>query len=177
MEQAGPRVNWSAVACEAFESRLSELEKKESAVSELPDKDDALERLRRLKNEPEFRDRKEESRAYLLGKRWAMSDAHPNELERLDAFCRRYDLDRPVDQWKIDIRDRRIYKDLFRELTLSILGYDRFSDVEKVRDTMRPFWERRVGVVIERELRPDPEFLSGFTQGALSFWKDVKDRL
>src|SRR5688572_30579385 len=67
MEEVGSRVNWSAIASQAFEFRLSELEQKEPPVPEMPDKDDALARLRGLKNEPESQDKRRSGRAYLLG--------------------------------------------------------------------------------------------------------------
>lgn len=181
MERVGSRVNWSAVASQAFESQLSELEEKELSMPEMPDKDEALKRLRRLKNQPESEDRRKSSRAYQLGKHWAMADAHPNELQRLEEFCRRNEINRPVDQWKIEFHDRQAVNRLFRELTMSILGYDRLADAQRARSELKPFWEQRVGVAMDPAQRhrdlEGPEFLSEFTQGALDFWGDVKDQL
>lgn len=181
MEEVGSRVNWSAVASQAFEFRLSELEQKEPRVPEMPNKDDALERLRRLKNEPESQDRRKSGLAYLFGRHWAMADAHPSELERLEEFCRRNEINRPVEQWKIEFHDRQAVNRLFRELTLSILGCDRLGDVNRAGARITPFWEQRVGVMMDPAQRPrelsGPEFLSGFTQGALDFWEEVKDQL
>ncbi|MBA3484225.1 MAG: hypothetical protein H0T51_20680 [Pirellulales bacterium] len=148
---------------------------------EMPNKDDALARLRGLKNEPESKDRRRSGRAYLLGKHWAMADAHPNELQRLEEFCRRNEINRPIEQWKIEFHDRQAVSRLFRELTLSILGYDRVANVNGARAEIRPFWEQRVGVMMDpAEREPGlggPEFLSGFTQGTLDFWEDIKDQL
>lgn len=188
MEEVGGRVNWSAVASEAFESRLSELEVPETTMPELPDRDDALERLRRLKNEPESPRQGTSGRAYLLGKRWAMADAHPNELQRLHEFCHRSGFNPPLGKWKTGFHDRREVKQLFRDLTLSILGYkDRASsiaearlypaDIEEVRDQMKPFWEERVGVTLDLRYRHGPEFLRDFTQGAIDFWQEAKEYL
>ena len=178
MEAVGSQINWSAVACEAFEARLASHMPEEPPMPELPKREDAVDRLRRLKNQPESTGRRHASRAFLLGKHWAMSDAHPNELARLEAFCRQYEVNRPVGDWKISLHDRGAFKKLFRELTLSILGFDRLADVDRARAEMQPFWEQRVGVVFDRTQAPgappDPEFVSGFTQGALEFWEDVK---
>lgn len=150
-------------------------------MPEMPNQDDAIARLKGLKNEPESQDRRTAGRAYLLGKRWAMADAHPNELQRLEEFCRRNEINRPVEQWKVEFHDRKAVNRLFRELTLRILGYNRTADVNRARAEVQPFWEQRVGVFIDpAEREPGlrgPEFLSGFTQGALDFWEDVKDRL
>lgn len=181
MEAVGSRVNWSAVASQAFENRLSEIELQEPPMPEIPDKDDALARLRRLKNVPESQDRQRSGRAYQLGKRWAMADAHPNELSRLEEFCQRRAINRPLAQWPAEFHDRRTVNRLFRELTLSILGHDRLTDAHRARAEAQPFWEQRVGVVLDPAQREpglgDPEFLSGFTQGALEFWEEVKGQL
>jgi hypothetical protein len=188
METVGSRVNWSAIASEAFKSRLSELEIMEQPMPELPDRDDALERLRRLKIEPESQRQGESSRAYVLGKRWAMADAHPDELQRLEEFFHSHEINRPLDQLKANSQDRRAVKELFRELTLSILGYKNRlrsidearlypADIDQVRPKMKSFWEERIGVTLDLSQRHGQEFLSEFAQGALDFWQDARDQL
>jgi hypothetical protein len=42
---------------------------------------------------------------------------------------------------------------------------------------MKPFWEKRVGIVLDRAHRPDLAFVSEFTQDALEFWQDIKGQL
>jgi hypothetical protein len=187
MEKLGGRVNWSAIASEAFESRFSELEQDEP-MPELPDKNDALQRLKRLRDEPEFQPRGKSSRPYVLGKRWAMADAHPNELQRLEEFVHRCEIIHPLDELKAGPRERHAVKELFRDLTLSILGYKdrpnsigqtrvRGTDVGQVRREVTSFWEEGVGVKLHPSSHLDREFLSEFTQGALDFWKEAKDQL
>lgn len=149
-------------------------------MPELPDKDDAIARLKSLKNQPEQAAQRMASRGYQLGKRWAMADAHPNELRRLEAFCRRYAIDRPIDQWRVDIHERGAFKRLFREMTLSVLGFDQLTDPELLRRDFKPFWEQRVGISLETTSRsemPDPMFVSEFAQGSLDFWREIKDQL
>ncbi|RPI91022.1 MAG: hypothetical protein EHM42_00445 [Planctomycetaceae bacterium] len=180
MERIGDRVNWSAIASKAFEAHLSQVSPLEPPMPELPDKDDAIARLKNLKNQPEHAAQRMASRSYQLGKRWAMADAHPNELGRLETFCRRSAIDRPVDQWKVDIHERGAFKRLFREMTLSILGYDQLTDPEVLRREFKPFWEQRVGISLEasdRSEMPDPLFVSEFAQGSLDFWREIKGQL
>lgn len=181
MEAVGGQVNWSAVASEAFEKRLSELEQKAFPMTDMPNKDDALARLRSLKNKPEGQLRQRSDRAFQLGQRWAMADAHPNELKRLEEFCEQTAIHQPFDQWKTEAHDRRGVKRVFRELTLKILGYDHLADMQSVRHEAAAFWQQRVGLPADARQR-DPEwndamFLSGFAQGALEFWTDVKNDL
>ena len=187
MESAGARVNWSAVASEAFENWLSEHAEKEPTMPELPDKDDAIERLRRLKNQPDSA-HGATGRAFVLGQHWAMADAHPVELERLEEFCRAHGIDSPSAEWKAQFSDRRKVKELFREFTLWILGHkERLrstaeaklypADIEQVRRQMKPFWEERVGVHLIPGRDYGPEFLSDFSAGALAFWDEAKGQL
>src|SRR4051812_38767045 len=73
--------NWSAVASRAFEQHLEEQQKQEVPMSE----EDAIQRLRRLKEAGDAAARAGDP-AYDVGRRWAMTDAHPAELARLDGF-------------------------------------------------------------------------------------------
>ncbi|TWU12469.1 hypothetical protein CA54_12930 [Symmachiella macrocystis] len=188
MKAAGERVNWSAVASEAFEAWLSGHANKEQPMPELPDKDDAIERLRRLKNEPEARHGGSTGRAYVLGQHWAMADAHPVELQRLEEFCAGPLLDGTWEDLKTRFSDRRKVKKLFRDFTAWVLGHkDRLhsteeaklypADVEQVRRQAKPFWEERVGVEVIPGKDYGPEFLSDFSAGALAFWDEAKEQL
>src|SRR6187397_3093296 len=70
--------NWSAVASEAFEQYLKRHGLREVAMSE----DEAIQRLRKLKEQgPGGADG-----PAAVGRRWAMADAHPDELERLRRY-------------------------------------------------------------------------------------------
>src|SRR4051794_41003557 len=74
--------NWSAVAGDAFEQHL----KRHTPRQEAPMSDeDAIERLRRLKAVGEADARTAEP-AFNAGRRWAMNDAHPAELARLERY-------------------------------------------------------------------------------------------
>src|SRR3954466_12295424 len=73
--------NWSAVASRAFEQHLEQHQSTEATMSE----DDAIQRLRRLKAAGDAAARAGDP-AYEVGRRWAMTDADPGELDRLDGY-------------------------------------------------------------------------------------------
>src|SRR5690242_4321225 len=76
MDACGEPVNWSAVACRAFEEKLAEITRRRGAKSM---KEVAM-RLRASKRRSETEVYNEGSEA---GKDWAMHRAEADELERL----------------------------------------------------------------------------------------------
>src|SRR5262245_55222501 len=84
-------VNWSAVACQAFEATLSNRMKQqgERTMTDLPEREGAIERLRRLKNLPPASESPRDFESgFRCGRRWAMVTATPQELGRLEAFSK-----------------------------------------------------------------------------------------
>ena len=74
-------VNWSEVARFAFEAKLSEL----VSEKEVQDMEEVVERLRRFKRQIDGTD-DWYTRGVEFGRRWAMNQAAPDQLERVELF-------------------------------------------------------------------------------------------
>lgn len=154
MKQVGDYVNWSSVACEAFEEKLSNLTHQE----EIHEIDQVVDRLRKLNAERESNPAV--VKGVEAGKRWAMNLATPAQLDALDSF--RHEVSES--EWRDLFQDRRG----LRELAFRLMG----TRAEPKRGAVRNFWDQ---VLTER---PDgTEFFAGFAEGALEVWSAVKDRL
>jgi hypothetical protein len=152
-------VNWSAIACRAFEATLAEI----AARKERKTMEDVIQRLRGSKQRAEDDQYREGEEA---GRRWAENEAEADELARLES-CRQaagYDWDRlfygsdagvyDVDEW------------LFFRIR---------PDCEGDRSEARHFWEVVLGK--EAHTADNPSFVQGFVEGALGLWAEVKNRL
>jgi hypothetical protein len=161
MEKAKEPVNWSALAAEAFERKLSELEiKKENPVMA-----GVIERLRASKQEAESQEYKT---GWDAGKKWAEKYAEVPELRRLETW-----LD------DSDIEQGGRYDLVFPEINA-------FDAAEHLAFAIRPddqsrsgakeFWENAVDEALRDEIA-QPECLRGFVEGAIDVWNKVKDQL
>ncbi|HWB08412.1 MAG TPA: hypothetical protein VG826_04280 [Pirellulales bacterium] len=160
-------VNWSAVACDAFERKLSESSKRESerAMSEMPQFDDAIERLRRLKNLPPTSENPQDFEAgYQWGRRWAMATATPQELDRLERFC-----DEARDNWSSGS------KEIMKRIALAVTGIELRDRRTEVPAVLRQFWPVRVG--LPEKPGDCSTFARGFCDGAVGFWNEAKDKI
>jgi hypothetical protein len=152
-------INWSAIACRAFEAQLAEVASRKARKT----MDDVIQRLRVSLEEGESESYKS---GEADGRAWAESTADAKELlflERFQATCggRWADVLRSAGEG----RGRHSLPDLlFLEMHP---GEDESGSAE--------FW----GSVLEgREgLLDDPVYLTGFADGALSLWDEVKNKL
>lgn len=152
MKAVGDYVNWSAVACKAFDAKLNELLQQE----EIENLDQVVERMRKLTAE---RSDSEECRTgFETGKRWAMNRATPTQLASLEAFRD----EMSESEWR-DTLNRR---GGVRKLTRCLM------QEEPERGRGRRFWKE-----ILDEKPEHPDFFIGFADGALDIWKAVKDRV
>ena len=87
MKQAGGRVNWSAIACEAFEEKLEEL----GPVQEITSIEDAVERMRSIATEKSetFEEGLQEGKD--TGRHWALNIALPEQLKRIEKLKQNID--------------------------------------------------------------------------------------
>jgi hypothetical protein len=152
--------NWSAVASEAFERHLKQQNLPEVPMSE----DEAIERLRRLKDAHAHAG----EAGTALGRRWAMADAHPDELERLQGyFERRIE---PRGKPRPDLGHKETMS-FVRDVAAAVTGV---TDPER-QDEWKRFWKERSGFDIAK--RPTAADVYGFCDGAVRFWRGVKDKL
>jgi hypothetical protein len=154
MKSVGDYVNWSSVACKAFENKLEGLIQQEEVES----LDQVVERLRKLNAEREESDSLK--RGVEIGKRWAMNRATPAQLDAIESF--RSEVSDA--EWREMFENRRG----LRELADRLSGHKS----EERRGGARRFW----GEILEE--RPGgTDFFAGFAEGALEVWKSVKDRI
>jgi hypothetical protein len=161
MDKVAESVNWSALACRAFQDKLAEIAERK----EKKEMGDVIERLRASKRKSDS----EQSRdGYTAGQAWAERHAEAAELERLDSFVTCIEQD--SSDW-----------DGFLDASGSAYGpgerlyFALQPDDDGNRGAARDFWE---GAARAEALDSLPgEFIRGFAEGALSVWHRVEDKL
>lgn len=155
MKSIGDYVNWSSVACKAFEQKLNEFNHEE----QIENVDQVVERLRKLNDARE--DNGAHTAGVEVGRRWAMNRATPNQLAAIESFRKEVS----AGEWRELFQTRRGA----RELALRLMGS---RHDERERGVARMFWSQIL------DERPDgTEFFAGFADGALEIWNSVKDRI
>ncbi len=189
MKKARSYVNWSSVACEAFEQKLSEL----GPLEEITSVDGALARMKSLQaSSPACNDRLGQT-GKEAGTYWALNFADPNQLSRMEKFRNGF----PEQEWEAFMNSREGWVQLGKCIAPGNdrLSGPRSSGIEPVvhdpwnaiggpssrhrRPRMGKHSDR--GMEIWRSIldrRPDqPGFFRGFAEGALDVWKKIKDQL
>jgi hypothetical protein len=158
MDKVKEPINWSALACAAFEQKLAEV----AARKERKDMDDVIQRLRGSKQQHATESAQAGAAA---GEQWAKDTAEAVELERLEQervatghdWDRLFDEDRDPADWLYDVMHP---------------GHesDRFAP------SSREFWEQQIGED-DLHLIDDNEWLRGFAFGAIQVWREVQSKL
>jgi len=159
MDACEEAINWSSVACQAFEAKLAEITKRRGARNM---KEVAM-RLRASKRKSESGQYNE---GFEAGKTWAMNRAEADELERL-ADLR----DGNITNW--DVLFDQYGGNAFgvaERMAFVILG----DDDEPGRAEARDFCDGAIGEPIEKL---SPGFVRGFVEGALEIWDEVAEGL
>ena len=154
-------VNWSAIACRAFESKLAEI----ATRKERKTMQDVIDRLRESKRQSEGADHAD---GFVTGKDFAMHRAEAHELQALEALQRRtHDWDgyftQPEGSGALGLADL-LYLEIIPE------------SEQNGRDGSAEFWDFAIGADVDR-YRLSPTWLKGFAEGALDVWEDVKSKL
>jgi hypothetical protein len=164
MDKVMEPVNWSALACRAFEDWLGQI----AAKKETKSMSDVVERLRASM-------RSKESQAYKnglkAGKHWAEQEAEVGELARLEQWKDSIEREPSLPDWEtyctvVDPRQRQGVGATMAEI---IAGET--LDWTGVRD----WWETNLGD--DSAKVDDGTFVRGFVDGALDVWEAVKDEL
>lgn len=153
-------VNWSAVACQAFEIKLGEL----ASQKETKDMSDVIARLRasKLKAQSE-----EFANGFEHGEQWAREYAEVPELERIEAMKTKLDSNNYWEDFFTDESSAYTAAELFFEATTGENGYlDRAAAAE--------FFEVNGA---SDEQQGNPQFVRGFAEGALSQWATLKEQI
>jgi hypothetical protein len=193
MDAVKEPVNWSAVACRAFEDKLAEIsiKKEEKGI------DDIIQRLRASKPDLIYQQGQED------GRRWASQQAEYEDLLRLEQLHARK---RAAGDWeKFFHRDYGLpnweqTKELFSKASQGKVAWSLEWDSEATvgerlvravcprlnagdlrfdcgswRRVCQEFWQSFVG---DDDFKVDhPSYVRGFAEGALAVWSQVKDRV
>jgi hypothetical protein len=161
MDAVDEPVNWSAIACQAFEAKLAEITKRRGAM----DMKEVAMRLRVSKRKNEAVQYQE---GFEVGRRWAMNQAEADELERLADLHLHA---QTIREWQTLFYEyRNDASSAAERLAKVILG----EDGEPGRAEAREFWENVLG---KREAAVPSEFVRGFAEGALEVWDEVQGEL
>ena len=153
MDQVREPINWSAVACEAFNEKLAEIAKKK----EIEGMNDVVERLRASKREAE---NSEYTSGHETGETWAKKEATARHLQRLAKWHNGID----NDQW------REFSEWDSKEDVANALYYEIEPEMQGDDVSAKDFWDHYVDV-------EGVDYLRGFVEGALSVWEAVKKEL
>jgi hypothetical protein len=160
MEAVAEPVNWSALACRAFEAKLAEI----AAKKEQKSMDDIITRLRASKWRVENEQYQQGDAA---GRDWVKDLAEADELRRLE-------------RWKAEMGqywagcftgdDQNCAYSAAEQVVFTV-----WPEHDGDRAVVRDFWEQALGD--DTSAADDPQFVKGFVEGALALWDEVKDQL
>jgi len=182
MKLAGTRVNWSAVACEAFEQKLDEL----GPIETITSIDDAVERMRSAQSQPVSQPPVDRA-GQEAGKHWALNFAIPAQLKRIEALKNELS----GDDWIDLMLSREGPRELAQCIEPSLesgskrrppprrrpRGADSSKRPARGRGPDHRYPEREIWKSILDRRPESPHFFLGFAEGALEIWKQIKDRL
>jgi hypothetical protein len=161
MDAVSASVNWSAIAAPAFEAKLLELEAKGNPKS-------MQEVIARLKAADEADANEERQKGREVGERWAKRGARPRQLRRLDELISNSPYELEVCLLGFDKHVYGIAGGLYRAI------HGRQNDIENI--AVETFWENIVGEN-GRDRMEDLDFASGFCEGALEVWDQVRSEV
>jgi hypothetical protein len=160
MDKTKEAVNWSSLACAAFEMKLGEI----AAKKKEKDMEDVIQRLRAAALE-------EGAEAYSAGvaqgQAWARDFAKPSQLKRLSSQMRDFG-----DDWDRYMEGESDYTEA------ELLAFDILGNLEDGHDRAdaAAFWRESLGADSAEQVADD-EFLRGFVEGSLDIWRQVQRRL
>jgi hypothetical protein len=158
MEAIEDVVNWSALACQAFEQKLAEIIKQKGTGNMT----DVVNRLRVSKRKFVNQQYQE---GHATGKKWAKDAAEAGELIRLNDMR-----DLAASAWNYWFTDQKgaAYS------TAEFFVFQMWPEDDGDRSAAYNFWEQRG---FDQFHQPKDDFVCGFAEGALSIWDEVKDQV
>jgi len=160
MEKVKEAVNWSALACRAFEDKLGEI----ATQKEKKTMTDVIDRLRKSKRESNSEVYQE---GFESGAEWAKSFAEARELEALQECYDSLGCDR--DKWFSTVEGK-----ISAHSTAELVYFAMHNEEEAGRDDSDEFWTMAAG---EHAPYGQSSFVRGFVEGALEVWGEVKGEL
>jgi hypothetical protein len=159
MDSVQESVNWSALACRAFEDKLAEI----AVHKEKKDMSDIVTRLRASKRQAEDTQYKAGAEA---GREWAGDTAEADDLQRLERWKERCGW-----EWEQCFDNNPTRSCTVAELVAENVWPDEDRNVPPANE----FWERALGE--DTSETDNPSFVKGFVEGALALWDEVKAQL
>ena len=142
--------NWSGIASAAFRQYIASIKIRTNNT----DMNAVIERLKAAK---EMEDQQNAELGRQQGRKWAMQNAKPSELRRLEAARD------PNDDWNIGDSDTP--HDWGDRLAAIVFGeYSRGAFDDLIDDEFS-------------NLNCDADFVNGFAEGCMEIWEEVKDEL
>ena len=164
MDKVAEDVNWSALACQAFQEKLAEI----AARKEEKTMDDVVERLRASKRKM---DSEEYQHGYENGRAWANDTAEAAELERLESLEEGLK-NQPVYGWEFFFDSQAHPNSAYSTAEDLYFALQPNDQEDRDRDAAKDFWESAAG---DSEL--SDSYVRGFAEGALQVWRQVKPQL
>lgn len=166
MDKLKEPVNWSALACAAFEQKLAEV----ASRKEKKDMDDVIQRFRGSKKQSEG---EAYQAGYEAGEQWAKDFGEVPEMKRLDRLHSERTRD-PSYDWHAFFSNygSSAYS------TAEHLYFAMFPEHDGDRDESLAFWNGIIdasNAVIDNAC--DDSWLRGFAEGALEVWWEVERHL
>jgi hypothetical protein len=160
MDKVTEDVNWSALACQAFESKLVEIisKRKEKTM------DDVIARLRESKRQDEGEAAKAGRAA---GELWVRDLAEVAEIKRLKKM---YEGVSPNDQWVLFDSSANDAYSAAEHLAFAVQ-----PESDGDRKAAEDFWEMIIGD--DTSIISDAAFMEGFFNGALELWEALESQL
>jgi hypothetical protein len=167
MDAIGDRVNWSAVAAQAFRAKVFEIQARKGTKMK---KADIVKRMKAAQ-EADTEDYDDGKQA---GREWAASQATPKALRRLTAYMQKYDHE-PMghDWWDVGSPHWNAPWGAVDNITFAIRPKLKEDQDEQ---GIRSFWEEVLGDETAHYIQ-DSDFLHGFGDGAREVWEEVSDEL
>ena len=164
MAKVKEAVNWSSLACRAFEDKLGEI----AAKREKKTMSDVIDRLRKSKRDSESGSYRQ---GFDVGTEWAEDSAKALELEALQRF---------YEVWR-----NEFHGDFDRYFSAERGISSAYSIAEQIYFALRPeddqdrgaaedFWITVLGD--DNQIYEEPQFLRGFVEGTLDLWEQVKEK-
>lgn len=174
MDAVKQPVNWSALACRAFEEKVTDI----AAKKEKNDMADIIIRLRASKQRGANALYQE---GHADGRRWASEQAQYDDLVRLEELHIKKGNSREWDDFfnkgHMDFPRAHALMRIICPLVRAPGGDlgDIHFDVDGWHMVCKDFWKSFVG---DDEFKiEEPSYVRGFAEGALAVWSEVKDKL
>jgi hypothetical protein len=163
MDAVKESVNWSAIAAEAFEAKLLQLQ----SQKEVKGMDDVV---ARLKAAAELEANEDYQAGLEAGRQWAKEEATPKQLRRIGDYIDSYATNYSFSWWDIDFPGWNAPFGALDQFVFAV-----WPDRKEDREASDDFWRQALGDDAHRI--NDCDYFHGFGEGAVEVWNEVAHKL